>query len=399
MHSIAMMFWLKHATNSATIMGTLMMVSMLPGVILGPLGGTFVDRHSRRKVIIFCDLICGLVVLALAAMLFYLPAKTDLIVTWLTISYIIMGISGAAFGPAMAAAIPDLVPKDKIAAANSMNRSSTQICSFLGMGAGGVLFRVLGAPMLFLFDSFSFLFASASTLFVKIPQVYPEKVSGFAAIFSRFKKDTAEGFQYVWHNKGLRSLIFSAAFLNFFLAPIGVMFPFFIEDFLKATSDWFGYLLAAMGVGALVGYLLAGAIRIPGRIRSPLIISLIFCMSLLFALLGLMTQTIPALILIFVIGMLSAVVNLYLSTIIQTTTPTEIRGRVFGLMGTIVGGLSPIAMGLAGVIADLTGKNVPLIFGFCGGMTALLTIIVSLNSEFRKFLAYEYPAKKTETTV
>ena len=77
--SIAMMFWIKHATESATLMGLIMMVSQIPAVLLGPLGGSFADRHSRRSIIIWCDLLRGLLVLSLAAVMFLDPGATDLI--------------------------------------------------------------------------------------------------------------------------------------------------------------------------------------------------------------------------------------------------------------------------------------------------------------------------------
>ncbi|SYZ72837.1 Major facilitator superfamily MFS_1 [Candidatus Zixiibacteriota bacterium] len=390
-HGIAIMFWLKHATGSATIMGTLMMASMLPGVLLGPIGGAFADRHSRRKIILYSDLFSGILVLIVTLMLFYRPGDVDFIVVWLTITYIFMGITNAAFGPALSAALPDLVPREKIPAANSLRQSTMQISSFFGQGLGGVLFRLLGAPILFLADAVSFFISAISLIFVKIPQKYPERVAGFRAIFDHFKKSIIEGLHYVWKHKGLRSLIFSAAFLNFFIAPVGILLPFYVEDTLKSTPDWFGYFMALLGAGALLGYAIAGWLYIPGKKRSLLIVSLLIIESLTIGALGLVRSTYIALIIFFFIGLFNGTINIYISTILQVTTPTEIRGRVFSVLGTVAGGLAPIAMGLAGVIADLLNKNIPLIFILCGGISAALAILVSLGHEFREFLAHEIP--------
>ncbi len=392
-HGIAVMFWLKHATGSATIMGTLMMASMLPSVLLGPIGGAFADRHSRRKIILFSDLFSGILVLIVTMMLFYKPTEVDFIVVWLTVTYIFMGISSAAFGPALSAALPDLVPREKIPAANSLRQTTMQISSFFGQGLGGVLFRILGAPILFLADAVSFFISAFSLIFVKIPQKYPERTAGSKAIFNHFKISIIEGLHYVWRNKGLRSLIFAAAFLNFFIAPVGILLPFYVEDTLKSTPDWFGYFMALLGVGALLGYAIAGWIYIPGKKQSMLIVILLIAESLVIGSLGFVKSTYIALIIFFLIGLFNGTINIYISTILQMTTPTEIRGRVFSVLGTVAGGLAPIAMGLAGIIADLLNKNIPLIFILCGGISALLALIVSSGHEFRNFLAYEIPRK------
>ena len=78
----------------------------------------------------------------------------------------------AFFGPANSASIPDLVPADRVNSANSLGQLSMQISVFLGQGLGGLLFRLLGAPVLFLVNAISFLYASASEVFVGYPRPY-----------------------------------------------------------------------------------------------------------------------------------------------------------------------------------------------------------------------------------
>jgi MFS transporter, DHA3 family, macrolide efflux protein len=392
-HTIAMLFWIKHATGSATLIGTLMMLSAIPGVILGPLGGTFADRYSRRNIVLISESVSGLFVLILAAMLIFYSDRTSLIIAWLAISYTGMGILGAAFTPALGASVPDLVPPEKIASANSLTRASQQIASLCGQGLGGVLFRILGAPLLFLFDALSYLFSAGCVLSMKIPQKLPEKSVGLKAVYAGFKTDTIEGFRYVWSNRGLRGLIIASASLNYFLTPIGVLLPFYVEDNLKATPDWFGYMMAALGAGAAIGYLTAGTLKVSGRVRSNLIILIIFAFSITIGIFAFVTSAFMATVLFLILGFLSGTAGIYTTTVLQITTPTEIRGRVFGLMGTVIGGLMPIAMGLAGVLGDIAGKNIPLIFGICGGLLALISLLLSMQKDFRTFLEYEIPKK------
>jgi MFS family permease len=363
-----------------------MMVSSLPAVILGPIGGTVADRYSRKTIIIICDVINGVVVLSLAVALFVAPGAKDMLLAWLFTVSVIVAIVGSFFRPAIAAAIPDLVPKDKIAAANSLNQSSVQISTLIGQGAGGVLFRLLGAPVLFLIDGLTYLFSAFSEWFITIPQTLPEKSPKWRDTFAAFKADTIAGFRYVWSHRGMRTLFAVATLLNFFGMPFFVLFPFYVEDVLRASTDWYGFLLAAFGIGSLAGYTLAGTIHLSGKMRSRAMIAALILMSGGFGGLGAVDVPIISLVIVLASGMLNGFFNINVITILQVTTPSELRGRVFGLLSTFAMGLAPIGLGLSGIVADLTNQNIPLIFMACGGILAALSMLASMSREFRNFL-------------
>jgi DHA3 family macrolide efflux protein-like MFS transporter len=404
LHAVAMMFWVKHATGSATLMGTLMMVAMLPGVLLGPLGGTLADRFSRRAIIVSSDLVRGLLVLSLAALLFLRPHATTLLVTWLFVIGISAAVLGAFFRPAISAAIPDLVPRERLPAANSLTQSTYQLTTFVGQGIGGTLFRLLGAPLLFLIDGLTYIACAGTEWFVRIPQRLPEQTGSARQFFAQFAAETRAGFSYVWEHRGLRSLFGAAALLNFLFSPIAVMMPFYVEDYLHtapgvpATPDWLGFLLAALGVGSLIGYALAGVLRLPGRKRAALAIASLFLVCLTLGAAGLTNRAFAALALFLVMGVGSGIVNIGIATTLQLTTPTEIRGRVFGLLGTLAGGLTPIGMGLAGVVIDAVGHNIPLIFRICGLAATLVMVPIALDRSFWSFLAYDAQAESGAAT-
>ncbi len=387
--SIAMMFWIKHTTGSATLMGLLMMTASLPGAILGPIGGTIADQYSRRKIIIFSDLTNGVCVLALSALIVYFSTSTNLILVALFVVSLVLGIVGAFFMPSISAAIPDLVPKESVASANSLSQSTMQISMLIGQGIGGVLYRILGAPVLFLIDGLTYLFSAASESLIQIPQEIPEKSAGLKEKFGEFKAEMKEGFRYVWQRKGMRELFAASAFLNFFAMPFMVLFPFYVEDVLNQTVDWYGFLLAAAGFGSLLGYAVAGAIKISGKMRTALLITCLVLLSLGWGILGFITIPLLALFIVCFSGILGGIFNINVITILQLEAPAEIRGRVFGLLNTLAMGLAPLSMGLAGIVADLFDHNIPLIFLACGVIMAVLSLAVAINRNFRAFLASE----------
>lgn len=387
--TIAMMFWIKHATGSATIMGTIMMISMLPMVIMSPFGGTFADRHSRRAIIVVCDLIRGVAVVSLAILIFTAPDASNLIVVWLTFVAVLSGVVSAFFMPAIKAAIPSIVPADKVAAANSFNEGSFEISTLVGQGIGGVLYRVLGAPVLFLIDGVTFLYSAVSELFMKIPQTIPEKGRGWREEMRQFDAETREGLRFVWQRVGMRNLFLAAAVLNFFSMPFFILFPFFVEDVLGASPDWYGFLLAGFGGGSLLGYVFISSIRVSGRTRSKMLVVFLVLVSACMGAMGFVDKPAVCLALMTAAGFVSGVFNITTLTLIQLGTPEEMRGRMFGLLNTLIMGLAPISMGLTGVVADLIGQKVSLMFVICGAIMVVIALAVSTNRAFREFLALE----------
>ncbi len=391
--SIAAIIWIKQATESATLMGILGMVAAIPALLLGPIGGAFADRYSRRRIIIFSDVINGLAVMLLAVVFYLQPENSDAILASLFGVAISIAIVSSFFVPAISASIPDLVPSDGVAGANSLRQLSSQLSMFLGQGLGGVLFRVLGAPLVVLIDGITYLFSALSETFITIPQSIPEDSSDWRQKLALYKRDLREGFRYVWKAPGLKQLVFVSAFLNLFVMPIILLLPFYVEDVLNVTLDWYGYLLATFGVGSLVGSFIAGFAGVKAKARGVIMIVFMVFESLLSGLLGLTGNPVVALAITFSAGLMGGFIGINVVTILQTRTPSELRGRVFGFLNTLTGSIAPVGMGLGGVIADISGRNIPLIYVICGGAMALLSILVSFSRDFREFVSYEGEVK------
>jgi MFS family permease len=386
---IAVVFWIKHEIGSAAVIGMVQMLASMPAVILGPVGGTFADRHSRRTIIVLSDLINGLALFSLAALMFIAPDEQDLILLWISAVFVITGLTAAFFNPAISAAIPDLLTKENIARGNSLSQLSLEVSVFLGQGLGGTIFRLLGAPAVFLIDGITFLFSAVTETFIRIPQKIPERSGRRGEQFREFKRDTLEGFRYLWKKRGLRELVLVSAAMGFFAMPIIILLPFYVEDFLKATPDWYGFLAAAYGVGSVAGYLGAGWLKVSGKSRCRWMLVFILVESAGHGFLGFVKEPFTALSMAFLGGAAGGFVGLHIVTLVQITTPSEIRGRVFGVLATISGGLAPVAMGLGGVAADLLNQDIPLIYLFCGSAMTAISVPLFWNTRVREFLAYE----------
>ncbi|HKH48750.1 MAG TPA: MFS transporter [Thermoanaerobaculia bacterium] len=382
---IAMAFWVKETTGSATLMGLLMTLSSLPGVLLAPFGGTFADRHSRIRIVVGCDVLAGMSSLSLGLVMLSGAASRSVVLPLLFVVTVLIGIIRSFFSPAIQAAIPDLVPPERLPAANSLNQFSVQTSVFAGQAVGGVLYRVLGAPLLFLTDGLSYLFSAVTALFITDTWKKPEAKPRTGGALREFLGETGEGLRYVWSRTGMRDFVLVACLLNFLGMPMFVLLPFYV-DVLHAGADWYGFLLAAMSIGAVAGYLLAGTVRLKGATLGWSLLAGLLLGPLFFSLVGFVSIPWLALALCFASGLSLGTVNIYLITLLQASTPRELRGRVLGFLGTLAGALMPLGSALGGWLGDLTGKNIPLIFGGVGALSVLVTLLLATRSECRKFL-------------
>lgn len=385
--SMAMVLWILRATGSASLMGVLLAVSSLPGLLFSPIGGAVADRASRRMIIVLSDFFSGVLTLGLGLLLLLYPENTTAGLVGLFVVSVVLGSLGAFFGPAISAAIPDIVPAARLPAANSMGQISAQITVFIGQGLGGTVFRLIGAPFMFLFNGFTFLFSAATESFVRIPQTARQAPRSVRAVLAEFKADLAEGLRYIWGNPGLKALVLLSAASSFFSTPFIVLLPFYVEGRLHAPVDWYGFILAAFGVGSLLGFILAGAIPLRGQTRAAALIVVMLLDAVFYGLLAPVRSPPLALGVAVLAGLSGGFVTVNITTILQLGTPTEMRGRVFGLLSTIAGSVTPIGSGLSGVVADLTGKRIPLIFAVSALALFALSSILAVNRDVRTFLA------------
>jgi DHA3 family macrolide efflux protein-like MFS transporter len=405
--TIALMFWTATTMHSATMTGLMMMAAVLPVVILGPLAGTLADRlGSRLRIVVTCDLLSGVIVLSLA--LGFLSGPGAWRPALLFTAALLVGVCNAFFDPAVNALTPDLVPRDQIEAANAFQQSARQITVLVSQGLGGMLFALVGPAALFLLDGVSFLVAAATEMLIRPPRlaepVLRDADCGLRNAESQIRSvdsgqraprratsffgDAVEGFRYVAAQPGMIGFLVAAAVFNALLMPITVLLPVYVTTYLHADVRWYGFLLAAISAGALTGCTLAGTMRLSGPSRRSLMITAYVALALALGVLGQIQSRWVALAIAFATGVLAGIINVLVVSIVQRRAAGEFRGRVMGLHATMIRVLVPIGMVGGGAIADLTGRNVPLVYAICGGTLALTSVILlAARPTTRAFLA------------
>jgi hypothetical protein len=164
-----------------------------------------------------------------------------------------------------------------------------------------------------------------------------------------------------------------------------------------ATSDWYGFITGGIGLGSIVGFIFAGGVKASGPVRSKMNVTAIISFNLFLTLFGFIRAKELAVINMFMGGMMMGFFQVNVLTILQQTTPDWIRGRVFAVLTTITGGLTPLGMGLTGVITDLLNQNVPLVLIAGGALSFFACVILVFSSAFREYMAYEPDQEEVAT--
>ncbi len=391
--TVAFSLWIVDATGSASVLGAIMMAGAITGLALSPVAGAVADRYSRVSILVASDLALGVMALALAGVFLGHGRNPGVAMVALFLLQVGDSAADAFFATAARAVIPDLVPPARVSAANAVTMASLQVAGFLGKGLGGVAYRLLGAPLLFFLDGLTFLVSAGTEAFIRVPPLpppqSPQPPRGWRKRLAEVAADTRAGFSYVWEQEGLRTLTLVNACVAFFLDPLIMLLPFLVKDerFLGAAGDWYGYLLAGFGLGMLGGYWLAALFQ--GRFPRPggLATGCLAAAGLGFAALGLTRSPGLALGLMTANGVCLGVFSNYTVSLVQTRVPTEMRARALGVFQTLALCLSPLALGLAGVLADALERRVDWVFIGCGAAACLIALGSRGSRSYRAFLS------------
>lgn len=341
-------WWITLETESTLFLSIASLLGFAPIVILGPLTGVLVDRWSRKALIGVVDLLQALTTVALIS-LFWL----DVVSVWQVLALLTLrGVFQSFHTPAVFAIIPTMVPKEKLSRMNGVNYFFTSVASLAGPVVAALLLEIWEISQILWIDAATFLVALMPLLLIGIPSVRKEQDR------SSFRKQFGEGFAFIRNARGLLPFIMLATTVNFLLAPLTTLLPYYVKfDHLGGASD-LAFVMAFAQGGMLAGGLLM-SVKKEFKRKMVMIISATY---VLFA--GyILTALTPTGVFWFMAlsGMILTfsfpIIDVLVMTILQTVVPLKMQGRVTSVTMSLAHFAQPGGMILAGVITTLTATT------------------------------------------
>lgn len=344
-----------------------------PFLLLSLPGGVFADRFERRRLLVTGDLAAGLITVALGALV-----AVGIGSVWpIYIAAFLLACVDPLYHPAFFSFLPRLVSKDRLGQANGWMQTGENVTSLLGPVAAGAIISLLGYEAAVFFDAGTFFF---SALAIALIRVAPAVADVTAKAARSAAAEIAEAWAYIQHNRVLLagSLLFTGT--NFAIWLVQANFVYYLTRYRHLSPTLIGVVLAAQGVGSILGAAIAG--RLIRRAGSGRVI--IGCTAAAglttLALIPLHGTVAICLVwgLIFTVSSMNVVAWFSLRARI---VPDRMMGRVVGITRMLAFSSIPVSAVLAGILENAL-HDMYVIFAM-GGLIRLTIAVLALRTPLR----------------
>jgi MFS family permease len=364
MQNVALGAFAYRLEHSASFVAWVGFAQLGPVLLLAPVGGLLADVVDRRKLLVLTNLeqLVFSVALAFVAAASH-PSKLLLFVV-----VVAVGIGNALSGPPLSSLLPNLVPREDLPGAVSLQSVQMNLSRVVGPAIAGVLLPAIHASGVFAINAGTYLFAVAGALAIRpVPQVESYSEGGLRRLLG--------GVVVAREDPVIRSVLLTIAAISFFCLPfIGLMPAIGGENLhLNVNGLEYGLMYASFGLGAAGGAIAVGSF-LSHRPREPVIAVSLALFGIALAGFGLLRNVYPAYPLAFVVGLFYFTTVTSLSTRLQEQLDDTVRGRVMALYMMGFGGTVPLGLLAGGQIADATSVTAVVV---AGGVCALLLSVVA----------------------
>lgn len=392
---VAVLLYLKALTESAFVLGLFQFLALLPAFALSPFTGAIIDLTSRRTIVVQADAWRGVLMIGAGILLFFPSFQRPVVILIVSLG---AGIGHAFFVPAAQALIPAIVAPADLETATSVRAVSAQSANLIGNAVGGLLFAIVGMPLLLIGNGVTFLLSAGAEQ--RISDDGPEagaphelgrdspEAGALHAPESPFRDRlratltaARSGLTLVASQRTARLRIVSQAGLFLVSPALMLSLPFIVIDEHGLGPSWVGAFFALSLAGGVIMFGVLRTVRV-ARLSSLSLPTLAYAvLAAAFAALALSTQ--PAILAATALATGMAAAGTYLPVVswIQRQTPPTYHGRFFALMEAASSFVAPVSYVVTGALLEgLGAPRRPALFA----AIALLCLLWSVTLLLRR---------------
>ncbi|MDE2282704.1 MAG: MFS transporter [Actinomycetales bacterium] len=347
MQSTAQSWLVLVLTHSATAIGVVVALQTLPVLILGPYGGVIADRVDKRRLMIVLQSLMAVQ----AAVLATFTLLHDVTYLDVCVLAVVLGLNNSFENPSRQAFMLEMVGPDDLRNAVSLNSTMNNAARAVGPAVAGILIAAVGEGWCFVLNAVSFIAVVGSLMVMDQSTLSPSPPA------ARERGQLRAGFRYVFHTPALLIPLIMMGLVGTFAYEFQVTLPVVASQVFHGGSRAYGFLVTAMGVGAVIGGLVSAT---RGRVGiAPMVAaSTIFAGVLAIASVApIMAFEMVALALV---GFASVSFLSMANSTLQLASDPAMRGRVMALWAVAFLGSTPVGGPLVGLVTSHWGARVGL---------------------------------------
>lgn len=332
-------------THSSFMLGLTVFATQFPSFLLSIFGGVVSDRYNRYKVLLATQVLSLVqaVFLTVLVLLDHYTAWEILIVC------VLLGVINAFDVPARQALVYDMVDdKADLSNAIALNSSMVNLAKILGPALAGLTLSIFGAGICFLINAISFIAVIISLLFMRFSKPIPHDKS------KNVMRELKEGLSYLRDTPGIALIILFIALVSLFSLPYNSLFPVYAKEIFRGQASTFGYLSAAVGLGAITGTIFLASLK-PGANFRKILLTCTFIFGIGLILFSHVSVFWLACVFAVISGFGQMALATVSNTILQTTVSLKMRGRVISYYAMAFFGMMPLGALLIGASAARFG--------------------------------------------
>jgi MFS family permease len=367
MQNMAQGWLVLSLTDSAFKLGLVTAVQFTPMLMFSLVAGAVADRLPKRRMLIVTQ-----VSLMLLALILGILTVTNRVQYWHVIVLAgLLGTANAVDMPARQSFIVEMVGKADLMNAIALNSSIFNAARVVGPALAGLTIGWLGIGPCFLLNAASFLPIIISLMLIRTSPMGQKWEQPSEA---RLWENIREGLSYIGQTPLLFRTIILMALMSIFALNFNVLTPVLARDNLGQDAEGCGYLMSAIGIGALMGAVTLAMISHHGP-RRKILLGGAVGLCTFEVLLALTTSYKWALLLLALTGWSMITFTASVNTTLQLNVPDHLRGRIMSVYALVFGGVLPIGSLFSGYVAQLWGAPRSLVLGALLGLFSVSSVV------------------------